>query len=40
VVMTRTINNQVKEATGEADATVSCYTCHRGGKKPATSPAG
>lgn len=38
VLMTRSINNQVKEASEESDAAVSCYTCHRGGTKPATSP--
>lgn len=38
VVMTRSLNDQVKKASGEADAAVSCYTCHRGSTKPATSP--
>ena len=39
VLMTRSINDQVKQASGESDATVSCYTCHRASTKPATNPA-
>lgn len=38
VVMTRSLNEQVKKASEEDDAAVSCYTCHRGSTKPATSP--
>lgn len=40
VLMTRSINDQVKQASGESDAAVSCYTCHRGSTKPATTPKG
>jgi hypothetical protein len=34
------VQELVRKVTGKADATVTCYTCHKGAAKPTFAPAG
>lgn len=36
--MVKEINGNLPAITGEADSKITCFTCHRGSKAPATSP--